>query len=324
MIFNIWFDILFRVGIFRGKITKKEFVKYSYFSYFLSCLMDMFSFGNKPDSLDIDLLMFYKLVLGAFGVKKDDDNYIVCRLTRGEGLLPNGLPEHYNLFTFNDTHFNKCKDKKDFVLGWNNKTKTSEFIRILDFAKLCNNSEITEKAILQYARLFNIYQVADERQKQEVISMINKSEDGFAYSIVIDGEKWDKSLKDDNSFIAHKLYDNDSIRGLGYTSTYFNEVIKRFFFFYGLPMSNGTKQAQQSVEEVTSNYSASSVYCKQLLECMKDFVDNFNTLYNESMTVDFSESWLESMNAIRNLDNDGDIDFSQLKKESDSNVDTKK
>ena len=143
-----------------------------------------------------------------------------------------------------------------------------------------------------------------------------------AEGIVTDGEKWDKSLKDDNSFIAHKLYDNDSIRGLGYTSTYFNEIIKRFFFFYGLPMSNGTKQAQQSVEEVTSNYSASSVYCKQMLECMKDFVDDFNTLYNESMTVDFSESWLESMNAVRNLDNDGDIDFSQLKKESDSNVDT--
>lgn len=319
--FNIWFEYLWKCGIFKGKITKKKLLQLNYFTYFLSVLMEMFEFEDKPESLNIQLLMFYKLLCGVFGVKKKDDKYIVCRITRGEGLDTDGLPLFYNLFTFNETHFNKCKDKEDFIIGWNNNIKTSELLTIIDYAEMCNNTEITEKAILKNGRLFNVFEVEDGRQKTEIENMIKKSDDGLSYGIIQHGDKWNEVVKNaKDGFLCHKLTDDEAIRGLSYSSTYFNDIIKRFFFFYGLPMSNGTKQAQQSIEEIQSNDSASSVYCNQMLKCMEEFVNNFNELYNEHMTVRFSDSWQQNIQAVKEESEETD-DFSQLKMESEDDED---
>ena len=63
---------------------------------------------------------------------------------------------------------------------------------------------------------------------------------------------------------------------------------------YGMPYSQSTKQAQQSIEEVHSESKIAWIIPNDRLNERKKFVDIYNQVFNHTGSVDYSKAWLDS------------------------------
>ena len=70
-----------------------------------------------------------------------------------------------------------------------------------------------------------------------------------------------------------------------------DSILRWFYNSYGHGQQNSNKLAQQSVDEIKDSNSASLVLPQQMLECRKQFIEEFNNLTGGNASVEFSELW---------------------------------
>ena len=66
---------------------------------------------------------------------------------------------------------------------------------------------------------------------------------------------------------------------------------------YGMAYSQSMKQAQQSIEEITSDRIVSWIIPEDRLKERKKFIEKYNRVFGHSATVNFSDAWLKGYEA---------------------------
>jgi hypothetical protein len=104
------------------------------------------------------------------------------------------------------------------------------------------------------------------------------------------------------------LSDVKDVDKLQYLSRYYDDVLKRFFNYYGQALQNQNKSAQSISDELHGMDSVSFIIPLQILNCRKALCQQINDIFGLDVDVDFSLAWKLEFDAFINRDmNDNDI-----------------
>lgn len=294
-LYDLIFNCLERKGL-EPKL-KKELLNNSIFLKLCDFISNMFEYENIPDGLDTRLLELYAMFTGFFGAwKKYDGKYQVGFITLSGKLDSNYNPIYVNIFTGNTTKKQKALVNNDCVIGWNNSLRTSDITLIADFCELLTETQISIKTTTIGSRLNKMYKCSNDSVKRNIDNAINNSKVGKPITFI--GKNPLEEITGAKDVEQIDLFNTDEVQKIQYLTSSYNDILKMFFFYYGLTMGEGNKRAQQSVEEITNSSDASLVFSDSRLKARKEFCERFNKLYGTNLIVKYSESWNNARGVI--------------------------
>lgn len=290
---------LFEASNFPWKLTnrqKKFLQENSIFFNLLIFLSSMFEYKGFSEELNTDFIEFYNILspMAASGVFKNKQGKEVVGWAMPGGLMNDYLiPEMFNINTLGTSNKQKAVNGENCAICWNNKTHTSDLITLRKYTELIHLCDTAQKCLMKYARLFPVFEVENDQVKDQVKNALKNSEEGEPITfttkgltrIGTDGESGVKVVR---------LGDISAVDKIQYLSTYHNDLLRRFFSMYGMPYSQSTKQAQQSIEEVHSESKIAWIIPDDRLKERQKFAETYSKVFNRNATVEYSEAWLRS------------------------------
>lgn len=298
------YDFIFNCLEKRGlnPTIKKELLNNSILLKLCDFVSNMFEYENIPEGLDIRLIELYALFTGYYGVwKKKNDKYQVGFITLSGKLDSNYLPIYVNIFTANTTKKQKAIVNNDCVIGWNNAIRTSDISLICDFCEMLVENQVSIKTEIIGSRLNRMFKCSDDSVKRNLDNAINNSKVGKPITFI--GKNPLEEITGVKDVESIDLFNTNEVQKIQYLTSSYNDILKMFFFYYGLTMGEGNKRAQQSIEEITNSSDASLVFSDSRLNARKEFCKNFNRLYGENLSVKYSKSWLNARGEFYGTDN---------------------
>ena len=259
-------------------------------------LSSMFDYEGFAEEINTDFIEFYNIMAprACCGVFKNNKNKEVLGYATEGGLIDDyGIPTMFNINTLAMDNAQKIVNGVNGAICWNNKTHTSDMIQLSRYTELFNLVDTAQKCLMRYARLFPVFEVENEKTKQELEKALKNADNGEPFTYVSkglskignDGEPAMKILK---------LGDISAIDKIQYLSTYHNDLLRRFFTMYGMSYSQSMKAAQQSIEEIHSDVNVSWIIPMDRLKERQKFVDTYNKVFNHNATVKFSDAWVKA------------------------------
>lgn len=299
-LYDNFFNCLEKKGI-EPKI-KKELLNNSILLKLCDFVSNMFEYDNIPKGLDVRLLELYALFTGFYGVwKKSDGKFQTGFITLSGKLDSNFNPIYVNIYTANNTKKLKAVVNNNCVVGWNNSLRTSDINLIADFCELLTETQISIKSTTTGSRLSKMYKCANDSVKRNLDNAINNTKVGKPITFI--GKNPFDEIIGTKDIEQIDLFNTDEIQKIQYLTSSYNDILKMFFFYYGLTMGEGNKRAQQSIEEITNSSDASLVFSDSRLIARQEFCKSFNELYNENLSVKYSKSWLNARGGFYGTDN---------------------
>lgn len=293
-----WFD---NFPLFADYGLSKRQVKFlkenAIFVNLLIFLSSMFEYKGFDEELNTDFIEFYNILspYACSGVfRNNSGKEIVGWATCGGMMDDYMIPTEFNINTLGKSNKQKCFDGVNAAICWNNKTHTSDLIQLRKYSELIHLCDTSQKCLMKYARLFPVFEVDNEPVKQMIQNAIKNSEEGNPITFTTkglsrlgqDGEPGVKVINLGNVNAVDKLQ---------YLSTYHNDLLRRFFSIYGMPYSQSTKQAQQSIEEVHSEHKVAWILPNDRLNERKKFARTYAKVFKHpDADVDYSKAWLDS------------------------------
>lgn len=285
------------------KPKQKNEVRYqTYFNIFLNILLDMFEWEGLPETVPA---RFLECILHSKG------EVFVGRESEGKPIVAamgslTGEVDDYGLGTeciaVTPRQSLQGERNKDVAYGINNKTATPDSL-LYWLASMLGANDRSMELISIYSRLLKIPKVSDEKDKQMFDELINKLIDGdpkaFASKNVLNDmlEGCEATLELSDPQMAEKLQ---------YLSRFADDIIKRFYNFYGQPLQTQNKAAQSISDELHGMDSVSFILPLQMLQCRQDLADNINKIFGTEVSVRFSQSW--EIEYRKYVSNDSDAD----------------
>ena len=295
-------------NLLNGK--QKKFLRESdIFAQLLLFLSSMFEYEGMANELNTDFIEFYNILNpnGGCGVFRNGSKEVIGYLTDGGMLNEYGICEKFNLNTLNDAHKEGVIDGVNGAICWNNKLHKADVVKLSRYTEMFNLIDTAQKCLIKYARLFPAYAVDDSLIKEQVDKAIKNSENGEPISFVTKGlTKIDHSGRQGLEKID--LGDYKAVDKIQYLSTYHNDLLRRFYSMYGMAYSQSMKQAQQSIEEVSSDRIVSWIIPNDRLKERQKFIDTYNKVFNHNATVKFSDAWLKGYEKYMEEIERGDTD----------------
>ena len=276
---------------------QKAFIqKNNTFFNLLLFLSSMFEYEGFADTINTDFIEYYSSLTpaGCCGVfKNSSGNEILGYCSEGGMLDAYGVPERFNINTLNQNNKRGVIDGVNAAICWNNKLHMGDLPQLMKFTELFNLSDTSQKCLLKYARLFPVFEIDNEQIKQQLDGALKNADQGDPFTYVskgisklgVDGEPNMKILQ---------LGDITAVDKLQYLSTYYNDLLRRFFSMYGMNYTQSMKAAQQSIEEIHSGADVSWIIPEDRLRQREIFVDKYNKVFNHNATVKYSEAWLKA------------------------------
>ena len=290
------------------KPKAKNKVRYTTnFNMFLDILLDMFEWEGLPETIPA---RFLEMILHSrgevfIGREKEDDPLVAAI-----GSL-SGEIDDYSMGTecVAVTPCQSLQGKRniDIAYGINNKTATPDKLLYCLSHMLAENDRSMELVSI-YARLLPIPKVNDEKDKQMFDELINKLIDGDPKAFA-SRNALAKALEDNGSDIFN-ITDPNQVDKLQYLSRFADDIIKRFYNFYGQPLQTQNKAAQSISDELHGMDSVSFILPLQMLQCRQALADNINNIFGLEVSVRFSQPWeIEYRKYVSNdTDQDGQPD----------------
>lgn len=293
-----WFD---NFPLFADYGLSKKQVKFlkenSIFVNLLIFLSSMFEYTGFSEDLNTDFIEFYNILspyAGSGVFKNKSGKEVVGWITPGGMMNDYMIPEEFNINTLGRSNKQGCFDGVNAAICWNNKTHTSDLITLRKYTELIHLCDTSQKCLMKYARLFPVFEVANENVKQMINNAVKNSEEGNPVTFTSkalsrigqDGEPGVKVINLGNVNAVDKLQ---------YLSTYHNDLLRRFFSMYGMAYSQSTKQAQQSIEEVHSENKISWILPNDRLNERQKFTETYRKVFRRpDASVDYSQAWLDA------------------------------
>lgn len=267
--------------------NKKKLTLNTYYRDILNSVSSMFDYEKSEkyseiEDSTIELILSNSGMIGFYELGgKVKTGYCVD----GGKLDVNGVGEILNINQLNGEHY-KGFSNIDTVYGLNlplgncdeNIAKFSELLTETDVSQLCN---------IKYSRISPIYKVKNNQIKQRIDEILTNNTNGDITSIL----DTDISLDGSENINTISLNETEHISKLQYLSAYHNDLLRRIYTFYGQALGEGMKQAQQSVEEISSNTSASFIIPLAKLKERKRMCEKLERIFGGKINVKFSKAW---------------------------------
>lgn len=290
------------------KPKQKNKVRYqTYFNMFLNILLDMFEWEGLPETIPA---RFLEMILHSRGEvfigRESEDDPLVAAIGSLSGEI-----DDYSMGTecVAVTPCQSLQGKRniDIAYGINNKTATPDTLLYWLSHMLAENDRSMELVSI-YARLLPIMKVRDEKDKQMFDELISKLIDGDPKAFA-SRNALAEALGENGSDILD-ITDPEQTDKLQYLSRFADDIIKRFYNFYGQPLQTQNKAAQSISDELHGMDSVSFILPLQMLQCRQALADNINNIFGLDVSVRFSQPWeIEYRKYVSNdTDQDGQPD----------------
>ena len=277
------------------------------FSSFVLFLSSMFEYDGMPESINTSFIEFYNILspLGCSGVYKKGEKYILGYCMEGGLLDEYMIPLKYNINTLSTDLKQGAINGVNCAVCWNNSLHRNDLVLLGRFTEKFNLLDTCETALIKYARPLPIVECEDSRIEQKIKETYKNGENGdiFTYST----KCLTKIGADTNpGLIIQQLGDYEAVDKLQYLSTYYNDLLRRFYQQFGISFNNSYKQAQQSIEEITSDTIASWIIPNDRLNERQKFIDTLNKTFGLNASVRFSDAWIKGYQRyMQDLGGDG-------------------
>ena len=284
-------------------------LRYStYFDILLNTLLEMFEYDGLPDTIPQRFLELYLHTYGNVFVSKiNGDLYATGGTLSGE-------IDAYGLGTdaIAVCPVGQAQGKRDIdiVYGINNSTASPDMLVYWIAHLLQENDNSLEHTII-YSRLLPIPVVRDEKEKaafDELIDTLIKGDlKAFASKNLL-ADELEQALQTIN------LSDANKVDKLQYLSRFADDILKKFYNFYGQPINSQNKSAQSISDEIHGMDSVSFIIPIQMLKCREKMCEDINRIFGLNVSVKFSTTWALEYNALmlRDTNGNGTADTKEL------------
>lgn len=270
----------------KPKQAKK--VRYqTYFNMFLNILLDMFEWNGLPETIPA---RFLEMILHSKGEvfvgRETEDSPLICAIGSLTGEI-----DDYSMGTeciaITPRHSLQGKRNIDIAYGINNKTATADTL-VYWLSHMLGENDLSMELVSTYARLLPIPKVNDDKDKAMFDDIIDKLIDGNLKTYASKNAFADLADGESNIFNITDASQNDKLQ---YLSRFADDIIKRFYNFYGQPLQTQNKSAQTISDELHGMDSVSFILPLQMLQCRQDLCDNINRIFDLNVSVRFSQTW---------------------------------
>lgn len=296
--------------VYSSMKTKQEnSLRYiTYFDILFNTLLEMFTYEGLPDSIPQRMLETILHTHGeVFIANIEGELYATIGSLSGE-------VDAYGLGTeciaVSPVGEARGERDKNIVYGINNYTATPDSL-IYWISHLMGEIDKSVKTNIIYSRLLNIPKVRDEKDKQAFKEIIEKLVDGdinaFVSNNVLDLELGE------NVGNIFEVSNSDKVDKLQYLSRFADDILKRFYNFYGQSMQTQNKSAQSISDELHGMDSISFILPMEMLKCRQKMCEDINRIFSLDVKVTFSECWNLEYKALinRDLNENGTPDISE-------------
>lgn len=311
---NLLKDLKARRKIPVTKLMIQDFVSDYIENYFIS----MFEYKNFPASLPQEFAEKYFIYQGCVATADIPETYN-AGLYKGKTVFLSAQtteePDAYGVgskvIITSANGYNDIVSFDDCSFGWNNSAHTSlrEFIMLATNA--ITNAFLSLRSGVRYSKTHPIYKSSDDKE----IAALNKfwqdicnDEESLAITSENVLEKaFAGALPASAASNVINLSDPDHNEKLQYLVDIIDSYIRIFMSLYGQCIQGNGKRAQQTVDEVNGQTSASFILPNDMLACRR--------------------RWLEDMKAKGYVSEDAEIDFSaafkveQIKYQNEADAD---
>lgn len=261
--------------------------------------LSMFDYENLPDTLPKEFIEGYLISNGHIGFKEINGNIYCCGGSYS-GEIKGYLPTRYIGVVVNVGQI-EGEIGKDVIVGWNNATLTPDF-DVMRYSDILTEIDTSERLNVLFARYLRIPKASDQKEKVAIEKAIEDMSNGKITAIA--GSNIQEIINGDTANKFLDLADVRNIDKLQYLNQYRENVVKRFYSNYGMPMRVTDKLAQQSEDEVHGNDTVSMIMPMQKLYYRRKMVDELNKKFNLDITVGFSQLWKNIYDGIVNYELD--------------------
>ena len=280
----------------------------TYFDILLNTLLEMFEYAGLPDTIPPRFLELYLHTYGNVFISKiNGDIYATGGTLSGE-------IDAYGLGTdaIAVCPVGQAQGKRDvdIVYGINNDTASPDMLVYWIAHLLQENDNSLEHNII-YSRLLPIPKVSDEKDKQALDEIIDKLIKGdlkaFASKNILADELGE-------GIEVLNISDANKVDKLQYLSRFADDILKKFYNFYGQPINSQNKSAQSISDEIHGMDSVSFIIPIQMLKCREKMCEDINRIFGLNVSVKFSTTWALEYNALmlRDTNGNGTADTKEL------------
>ena len=279
--------------------------------------LGMFEYQNLPKTLYANYLEYYLMRDGMAAVFRIPEgrecpgfnvgDLIATSCTLGTDLNPYGRGSEIIAVTKNGWEFRANRYSNDIVLCFNNLSELP-CVDMKDDAEMLAQIDKSLEFLIIWTRFVRLFRVADEKEKQELLTSFNNVKAGIPLTLVTKRILSDEFFAD--TFKAEDITEPELADKIQYTARFREDIIRWHYTRYGQVVQGDTKLAQQSVDEVNGTVSSSLIIPLNMLKVRKQFVEEINAKFGTNITVELSGAWRAEVTKYENNSGEPDIDAS--------------
>lgn len=255
--------------------------------------------GADVEKLATNFLEMYLLSLGAAAIvdasimpaaigTSKDEGLLVCIAQRAGTPNANGQGRDLIVSTLDGrvtTIRNFETEGKDKVVYVKNNLYATPDLTIGTTGDLITEYYESMRHNIVNSRLTPVISVPDEQSKNSVENAQKANRVG-SYMVVVS----DNVMGDGKIEILHPtdVKDQDKIQYLNHA---YDDILRHWYNLHGMDISGASKQAQMSVDEVSSGTNSRKCLPFEMLAERKKAMSRVRELFKIDVTVDFSEPW---------------------------------
>lgn len=280
--------------------NKEKFVKREryadYMDMFETTLISMFDYKEFPKTFRSEFFEHYLLTDGMACAYNIDGEWYACRcvlVPNSDGLTVNGYGSDAIVTTENGHEYNvKDWETNDNIVVCFNNSTWSEDLNIMWFGQMLSEVDISMKLNVIYSRLKPIIGCASSKQKVALDLILNDLADGKLKTYTTDDIV--SAINGNTGIIVDNISDVKYSECLQYLSKFHEDLLRRFYFPYGMDTAGSGKMAQQTTDEINKNSDTKLILPIDRLKWRKKFADRFNEVTGGSVSIEFSDCWKDS------------------------------
>lgn len=261
--------------------------------------------GKMPIGFNPTFLELFKLMNGYAFIVEYNGKYPVLQGTFSGQLDFYGFG---NTVTCYDLGGNISKEYNvnDVVIAKNNLLLQPDALTIYRYVTTLMECDKSLDCLVINSRSTKVLGVPDDNVKEQVKTAVKNIMMGVPSTFV--NSDIESAIEGTELVKVYDLTDVNNSDKIQYVSKYRDDILRRFYTYYGNAMAGNQKIAQQTVSEVTSTDTMSMIYPNQRLKVAKEFCKEANEKFGLDLQVDFSESWKRNFKDIIEGDKSTDID----------------
>lgn len=249
-------------------------------------ILTTFEIDTKDDNIKSELLERFLRSQGVLAIGEDpkDDYKLVPFLPAfGGDIASDGIGIEVSGVTLNG-HEITGKRGDDIAIIWNNSLYFPDTPFLKWYANMFSEADKSIRSNLLMSRLMPIGLAGDEQTKKSIEEAYKKVLDGDLYAIA----KINQLIEEDG-FKTADITNVDNITKIQYLSKFVDDLTRRLYVKYGIPISSNAKMAQTNEGELQGYEFYSQIYLNDTFEQRKRGFDEVNRIFGRDWTVKMSK-----------------------------------